>query len=123
MKPRVLLVDDEKDFLDIMAERLGARGMDVTTTTSAEDAIEMVEKNSYDAVIMDLMMPAMDGFKAMKLLLKVRSDLRIILLTGDAPQKKCNEAIKLGALDVIEKPADLNYLTQRIKEAKTSRNI
>jgi CheY-like chemotaxis protein len=123
MKPRVLLVDDEKDFLDIMAERLGARGMDVTTTTSAEEAIEMVEKDSYDAVIMDLMMPAMDGFKTMKLLLKIRSDLQIILLTGDVPQEKYDEAIKLGALDVIEKPADLNYLTQRIKEAKTSRNI
>ena len=123
MKPRVLLVDDEKDFLDIMAERLGARGMDVTTTTSAEEAIKMVEKDDYDAVIMDLMMPAMDGFKAMKLLLKIRSDLQVILLTGDVPQEKCDEAIKLGALDVIEKPADLNYLTQRIKEAKTSRNI
>ena len=123
MKPRVLLVDDEKDFLDIMAERLGARGMDVATTTSAEEAIKMVEEDAYDAVIMDLMMPAMDGFKAMKLLLKIRSDLQVILLTGDVPQEKCDEAIKLGALDVIEKPADLNYLTQRIKEAKTSRNI
>ena len=123
MKPRVLLVDDEKDFLDIMAERLGARGMDVTTTTSAEEAIKMVEKDDYDAVIMDLMMPAMDGFKAMKLLLKIRSDLQVILLTGDVPQEKCDEAIKLGALDVIEKPADLNYLTQRIKEARAARNI
>ena len=123
MKPRVLLVDDEKDFLDIMAERLGARGMNVTTTTSAEEAIKMVEKDDYDAVIMDLMMPAMDGFKARKLLLKIRSDLQVILLTGDVPQEKCDEAIRLGALDVIEKPADLNYLTQRIKEAKASRNI
>jgi CheY-like chemotaxis protein len=123
MKPRVLLVDDEKDFLDIMAERLGARGMDVTTTTSAEEAIKMVEEDAYDAVIMDLMMPAMDGFKAMKLLLKIQTDLQIILLTGDVPQEKCDEAIRLGALDVIEKPADLNYLTQRIKEAKASRNI
>ena len=123
MKPRVLLVDDEKDFLDIMAERLGARGMDVTTTTSAEEAIKMVEEDAYDAVIMDLMMPAMDGFKAMKLLLKIQTNLQIILLTGDVPQEKCDEAIRLGALDVIEKPADLNYLTQRIKEAKTSRNI
>ena len=123
MKPRVLLVDDEKDFLDIMSERLGARGMDVTTTTSAEEAIKMVEEDAYDAVIMDLMMPAMDGFKAMKLLLKIQTNLQIILLTGDVPQEKCDEAIRLGALDVIEKPADLNYLTQRIKEAKTSRNI
>jgi len=118
MKPCVLLVDDEKDFLDIMAERLGARGIDVTTTTSAEDAVKMVEKGSYDAVIMDLMMPAMDGFKAMKLLMETQPDVQIILLTGEVPQEKCDEAIKLGALDVIEKPADLNLLTQKIKDAK-----
>ena len=118
MKTRVLLVDDEKDFLDIMAERLGARGMDISTTTSAEDAVKMVREGSYDAVIMDLMMPAMDGFKALKLLKKIRPDVQIILLSGDVPQEKCTEAIKLGALDVIEKPADLNILTQKIEDAK-----
>ncbi len=121
MKTRVLLVDDEKDFLDIMAERLAARGMDVSTTDSAEDALKMVKKGSYDAVIMDLMMPAMDGFKALKLLKKIRPEVQIILLTGDVPQEKCIEAIKLGALDVIEKPADLNLLTQKIKDAKASK--
>ena len=67
MKARLLLVDDEKDFLDIMAERMEARGMVVSTATSAEDALEMIRTESYDVVIMDLMMPEMDGFKALKL--------------------------------------------------------
>ena len=118
MFAKVLLVDDEKDFLDIMAERMEARGMEVSTATSAEDALRMVLKESYDAVIMDLMMPEMDGFKAIKLFKKTRPDLQIILLTGNVPEEKCIEAIKLGAMDVIEKPADLNLLTQKIEEAK-----
>ena len=121
MKPRVLLVDDEKDFLDIMAERLEARGMDVSTTGSAEDAVKMVQRGSYDTIIMDLMMPAMDGFKALKLLKNLQPEVQIILLTGDVSHEKCTEAIKLGALDVVEKPADLNLLTQKIKDAKASK--
>ena len=118
MPAKVLIVDDEKDFLDIMAERMGARGMEVSTATSAENALKMVLKESFDAVIMDLMMPEMDGFKALKLFKETRPDLPIILLTANVPEEKCIEAIKLGAMDVIEKPADLNLLTQKIEEAK-----
>ena len=118
MSAKVLLVDDEKDFLEIMAERMGARGMEVSTTTSAEDALKMVQKEPYDAVIMDLMMPEMDGFKALKLFKQTRPEVQIILLTANVPQEKCIEAIKLGAMDVIEKPADLNLLTQKIQTAK-----
>jgi len=118
MSAKVLLVDDEKDFLDIMAERMAARGMEVATSGSAEEALKMVESESYDAVIMDLMMPEMDGFQALKLFKKSRPALSIILLTANVPQETCLEAIKLGAMDVIEKPADLNLLTQKIEEAK-----
>jgi DNA-binding NtrC family response regulator len=102
-----------------MAERMTARGMDVSTTGSAEDALDLVMRESYDAVIMDLMMPHMDGLKALKLFKQSRPELSIILLTANVPEEKCREAIELGALDVIEKPADLNLLTQKIEEAKT----
>jgi DNA-binding NtrC family response regulator len=121
MYAKVLLVDDEKDFLDIMAERMAARGMDVATAGSAEDALKMVIAETYDAVIMDLMMPEMDGFKALKLFKKLQPDLSIILLTGNVPEEKFREAVKLGAMDVIEKPADLSLLTQKIEEAKALR--
>ena len=118
MPAKILIVDDEKDFLDIMVERMSARGMEVSTAISAENALNMVLKESYDAVIMDLMMPEMDGFKALKLFKETRPDLPIILLTANVPEEKCIEAIKLGAMDVIEKPADLDLLTQKIKNAK-----
>jgi DNA-binding response OmpR family regulator len=118
MSAKVLIVDDEKDFLDIMAERMGARGMDVSTATSAEEALQMVQTESYDAVIMDFMMPEMDGFTALKLFKEARPDVPIILLTANVPEEKCIEAIDLGAMDIIEKPADLSLLTQKIEEAK-----
>ena len=121
MSFKVLLVDDEKDFLDIMAERMGARGIKVSTTTSAEKALQMVLKESYDAVIMDFLMPEMDGFKALKLFKETRPDLEIILLTANVRNEECIAAKKLGAMDVIEKPADLNLLTQRIEEARKNK--
>ena len=118
MTAKVLLVDDEKDFLDIMAERMEARGMDVTTTTSAEDALKMVQTESYDAVIIDFLMPEMDGFTALKMFKASQPHLAVILLTANVPDEKCLEAIQLGAMDVIEKPADINLLAQKIEEAK-----
>ncbi len=122
MSAKVLIVDDEKDFLDIMAERMGARGMEVSTTTSAEKALKMVLKETYDAVIMDFLMPEMNGFKALKLFKETRPDLQIILLTANVREEEYIEAKRLGAMDVIEKPADLNLLTQKIEAAKALRN-
>ena len=122
MSAKVLLVDDEKDFLDIMAERMAARGMNVSTACSAEDALKMVQTESYDAVIIDFLMPEMDGFSALKMFKESRPELSVILLTANVTEEKRIEAIELGALDVIEKPADLNLLTQKIEEARTLRN-
>jgi DNA-binding NtrC family response regulator len=121
MAAKILIVDDEKEFLDILAERLGVRGMDVSTATSAEDALQMIAEAMYDVVILDFMMPALDGFKALKLLKQKRPEVQIILLTGNVPEQKYIEAKKLGALDVIEKPPDLNALIEKIKKAKTAR--
>ena len=118
MSAKVLLVDDEKDFLDIMAERMQARGMDISTATSAREALEIVQTEPFDAVIMDFLMPEMDGFKALKLFKETQPGLEIILLTGNVGEEERLEAKKLGALDVIEKPADLNLLTRKIEEAK-----
>ena len=122
MSAKVLLVDDEKDYLDIMAERMEARGMDISTTTSAEDALNMIQTESYDAVIMDFLMPEMSGFKALKLMQETQPGLAVILLTANVGEEERITARRLGAMDIIEKPADLNLLTRKIEKARDLRN-
>ena len=123
MSEKVLLVDDEQDFLEVLAERMQVRGMEVSTATSATEALKMTEDESYDAIVLDLMMPEMDGLEALEVFKKEKPELQIILLTGYATVKKGIEAMKLGAMDFIEKPADLVDLTAKIKEAKARRMI
>ena len=106
MTEKVLLVDDEADFLDTLSERMRDRGMDVSTTTSAEDALKKLDAESYDAIVLDLMMPEMDGLELLKAIKKKRPELQVILLTGYATVGKGIEAMKLGAVDFLEKPAE-----------------
>jgi DNA-binding NtrC family response regulator len=123
MSEKILLVDDEKDFLDVMSERIQARGMDVTTAESAEKALESVESGGYDAIILDLMMPGMDGLQTLKAIKKKNPDLQVILLTGHATVEKGIEAMKLGAMDFLEKPADLDKLTEIIHKAQARKMV
>jgi DNA-binding response OmpR family regulator len=118
---KLLIIDDEKDFLDIIAERIRARGMDVSTVTSVEDALNMVEEESFDVVIMDFMMPGMNGFQTLKAIKEKKPGVQIILLTGYVPDEKRIEAKALGALDVIEKPPDLKDLIVKIKSVKAQK--
>ncbi len=123
MAEKVLVVDDEQEFLDTLAERMRDRGMDVSTTTSATDALKKAEEESYDAIVLDLMMPEMDGLEVLKALKKKKPELQIVLLTGHATLAKGIEAMKLGAIDFIEKPADLKVLIEKIKEAKAQKIV
>ena len=117
MSDKVLLVDDEKELLEVVAERMRLLGMDVSTTTSPWIALKMVEKEPYDAVVMDLVMPGMGGVAVLKAIKQMHPDIQVILLTGHADIELSKQALKLGALDVMEKPADLKALTDKIKKA------
>jgi DNA-binding NtrC family response regulator len=123
MSEKVLLVDDEKEYLEIMSERMQARDMDVTTATSARQALEIIEKESFDAIILDFQMPGMDGMDALKAIKAKKPELQIILLTGYATVEKSVEAMKFGATDFIEKPADLEVLAEKIKKAKAQKML
>ena len=123
MSEKVLLVDDEKDFLEAMSERLRARDMDVTTASSASDAFEKMENETFDAIILDFQMPEMDGMEALKNIKAKRPESQIILLTGYATLEKGIEAMKIGATDFLEKPADLEVLQKKIKQAKAEKMV
>jgi len=123
MEARVLLVDDEKDFLESMSERMRLRGMDVTTASSAKDALVFVERDVFDAVILDFQMPEMDGMAVLKKIKTRHPEAQIILLTGHASLERGIEAIKIGASDYLEKPADMEALSKKIKEAKAEKML
>ncbi len=123
MTEKVLLVDDEEDFLEIMSERMEARGMAVTTCTSAEEAVEIIKTDTFDAIILDFMMPGMDGFQALKEIKSKQPESQIILLTGHATVEKGVEAMKMGATDFLEKPADIEALEKKIKDASARRML
>ena len=123
MANKVLLVDDEQDFLEIMSERMENRGMEVSTANSAQEALEKIEAETFDAIILDFMMPEMDGLQTIKAIKKAKPELQIILLTGQATLEKGVEAMKLGAMDVLEKPADIEVLAEKVEKAGAQKAI
>jgi DNA-binding NtrC family response regulator len=120
-KARVLLVDDEEDFTATLAERLENRGIDVDVSSNGPEAIDRVREKTYDALVLDLAMPGMDGIEATKRLLADNPDLQVILLTGHATVRKGVEAISSGAIEFLEKPADVNLLIEQIEKARANR--
>ncbi|MCG6958250.1 MAG: response regulator [Gemmatimonadetes bacterium] len=118
---KVLLVDDEKDFVEVLAERLEARGLHVDTALTGLSAIVKAEETRYDAILLDMAMPGMDGIETLERLLELNPDLQVILLTGRATLSQAAAAIKLGALDLLEKPADITTLVRKIEDAAKKR--
>lgn len=123
MPEKILLVDDEKEFVEALAERMRARDMDVTAVTTAKDALDKADADNYDAIILDLQMPEMDGIEALKRIKAKHPDMQIILLTGHATVEKSVTAMKLGAMDLLEKPMDIETLTEKIKQAHDQRML
>jgi DNA-binding NtrC family response regulator len=115
------VVDDEREFLENVSERLRNRDIDVDTALNGEEALDKIKDNIYDAIVMDLMMPGLDGLETLKQALQRKPDLQIILLTAQATVKKGVEAMRQGAFDFLEKPADLNLLVEKVKQGKARR--
>jgi DNA-binding NtrC family response regulator len=123
LKARVLLVDDEEDFLKMLAERLESRGLNVTTATSGESALASVEGHEYDLIVLDLAMPGFDGIETLKRIKARQPDAEIIMLSGQGSIRTSIEAMKLGACDFLQKPVDINELMSKIGEAKEKRML
>lgn len=123
LKAKVLLVDDEVEFLTILATRLESRGLKVTTVTRGEDAVAKVENEGFDLIIVDLSMPGIDGLETLKRIKAKQPDAEIIMLTGQASIRTGIEAMKLGAEDFLQKPVNISKLMDKICEAKDKRML
>ena len=120
---RVLLVDDDEDFSNVLSERLTNRSVSVELAKDGFEAINMVKENNYDAVILDFAMPGPDGIETLEVLLSKRPNLQVILLTGQATLEKGVKALKLGAMDVLEKPGDISNIMEKINQAQSNKML
>lgn len=117
MKPRILIVDDEKEFVETLAQRLTIRDYDVTTAFSGEEAVETVKGYNFDVVILDVLMPGMDGIEALRGIKELKPLIEVIMLTGNATVESAVEGMKLGAHDYLMKPCETEELIEKVNKA------
>ena len=118
---RVLLVDDEVGFADVLAKRLGRRDMAVTPVYTGTEAIQTIRKNDFDVAILDLKMQDLDGIEVLKIFKKAYPEMAVIMLTGHGSEQAAKEGIEYGAFDYLTKPCELEDLIKKIRDAHHQR--
>ncbi|MDH3813377.1 MAG: response regulator [Acidobacteriota bacterium] len=114
---KLLLVDDEVGYLEVLAKRLTHRGFKVTTASSGAEAIRALRKWEFDLAVVDLKMEDMDGIEVLKVLKKMDPALQVIILTGHGSERAARDGIAHGAFDYLIKPIGLDPLIARIRAA------
>ena len=117
----LLLVDDEKGYIDVLANRLTRRNFRATKAYSGTEAIRVLRKKDFEVVVLDLKMEDMDGVEVLRILKKMDPDLVVIMLTGHGSAEAAREGIKSGAFDYLTKPCEFGELVEKIKAAATVR--
>jgi DNA-binding response OmpR family regulator len=113
-----LLIDDEKELVSTLSERLELRGLASDWATSGEQGLEMVRRQPYDWVLVDLKMPGLGGFEAIQAIKDARPGTRIILLTGHSSPEDLDHALELGADRYVVKPVDIEDLLELMQAGK-----
>lgn len=114
---RVLMVDDEEDFVKTLSERVSLRDIDAYVALDGEEALSMLAGEVPDVMILDLKMPGIDGMEVLRRVKKAYPQVQVIILTGHGTDKDGEEAKRLGAFEYLQKPVDLERLVQTMKDA------
>ncbi|MBW2589140.1 MAG: response regulator [Deltaproteobacteria bacterium] len=115
---KILVVDDEADFLETIVVRLKKRKLDATGVTSGEEAIELLKNQLFDVILLDVKMPGgIDGIEALREIKKIQPLVEVVMLTGHASLETSIEGMKLGAFDYLLKPMKLENLLEKMTEA------
>jgi len=116
-KIRVLLVDDEEDYVQAMAERMDMRDLQSQVALSGEEALQALETDPPDVIVLDLRMPGMQGMEVLERVRKDHPHIQVIILTGHGGEREEKEARRLGAFEYFQKPADTGALVDTIRGA------
>jgi len=114
----ILLVDDEKDFVEVLSMRLEEAGEKVIPAYDGQMCLDILEKKQIDVVILDIKMPGMDGIQALRTIKIMYPLVEVILLTGHGTTETAIQGLKLGAFDYLQKPADFSDLTAKLAGAR-----
>jgi DNA-binding response OmpR family regulator len=114
---RVLLVDDEVDFVTTLSNRLGMRGIKTDVVHDGQQALDYVAKREPDVIVLDLKMPGMYGMEVLRRLSKTNPDIQVVILTGHGTERDEEEANRLKAYHYLRKPTDVDTLADRIRGA------
>ncbi len=115
---RLLLVDDEAPFREALSARLEASGFRVVSASCGEEAMEILERNLFEIVILDLFMPGIGGMETLRQIKKANHRTEVILLTGAPSVETALQGIRGGAFDYLVKPCDPDLLESRIRRAQ-----
>jgi len=119
---RVLLVDDEEEFVAALSERLTLRGIEVDSALNGEEALARLVEKDFEVVILDVMMPGLGGLQVLRQIKSTHPNTQVILLTGHGSTREGIEGMRLGAFDYLIKPVDIEEMLAKMKEAaKTAR--
>jgi two-component system OmpR family response regulator len=116
-KFKVMIVDDEEDFLETIVKRLKARGIDTTGVESGYKALELLEGDHFDVVILDVKMPGLGGIETLREMKKKKPLVEVIMLTGHASVESGIQGMQLGAFDYVMKPVALDELLEKVRQA------
>lgn len=114
---RILLVDDEKDFVQTLSERLTMRQVQNSVVYSGKEALGVAGRNETDVMVLDLKMPGIDGYEVLKEIKKSSPDIEVIILTGHGSEEDRKTCLEMGAFAYLQKPADIDILTATMQEA------
>jgi len=114
---RVLLVDDEEEFVSALSERLMLRGIEVDSALNGEEALARLVEKEFEVVILDVMMPGLGGLEVLRQIKSTHPDTQVILLTGHGSTREGIEGMRLGAFDYLIKPVDIEEMLEKMKEA------
>jgi DNA-binding NtrC family response regulator len=120
---KLLIADDEKNFSLILQKELSRKDYDVSVANDGKSAVEFAEKVDYDVIVMDIMMPNLDGIQALKILKHAEPSPEVIMLTGNASVETAIEAMKAGAYDYLTKPCKIEELDVLIRKAYERRAL